>query len=271
MSQLAHATVLITGGASGIGYLLGQHLGARNIGHLVIWDINRTQLDSAVTTLQHTGMTVTGYQLDITDSAQVDATIATMHAAGINVDILVNNAGIVIGKPFTEYADGQITREMAINAIAPMIIAHKLLPGMQQRQRGHIVNIASAAGLLSNPRMSVYVASKWAITGWSDSLRIELEQAHSPINVTTVMPYYINTGMFDGVRSRIIPILTPEHVVRQIIRAIEHDAIFLRMPWIVNLLPLIKGILPVRWFDVVIGKWFGIYATMQHFTGRKQQ
>jgi all-trans-retinol dehydrogenase (NAD+) len=270
MSQLAHATVLITGGASGIGYLLGQHLGARNIGHLVIWDINRTQLDSAVTTLQQTGMTVTGYHVDITDTTQVDATISTMHTAGITVDILVNNAGIVIGKPFAEYADGQIAREMAINAVAPMIIAHKLLPGMQQRQRGHIVNIASAAGLLSNPRMSVYVASKWAITGWSDSLRLELEQANSPINVTTVMPYYINTGMFDGVRSRIIPILTPEHVVRQIIGAIERDAIFLRMPWIVNLLPFIKGILPVRWFDVVIGKWFGIYATMQHFTGRKQ-
>jgi all-trans-retinol dehydrogenase (NAD+) len=271
MSQLAHATVLITGGASGIGYLLGQNLGARNIGHLVIWDINRTQLDSAVASLQHTGMTVTGYCVDITDTAQVDATITAMHTAGITVDILVNNAGIVIGKPFAEYADKQIAREMAINAVAPMIIAHKLLPGMQQRQRGHIVNIASAAGLLSNPRMSVYVASKWAITGWSDSLRIELEQTHSPIKVTTVMPYYINTGMFDGVRSRIIPILTPDYVVRQIIRAIERDAIFLRMPWIVNLLPLIKGILPVRWFDVVIGKWFGIYATMQHFTGRKQQ
>lgn len=271
MSQLTHATVLITGGASGIGYLLGQQLGAHNIEHLVIWDINRIQLDSAVASLQHTGLTVTGYHVDITDTAQVDATIATMQSAGINVDIVVNNAGIVIGKPFTEYTDGQIDREMAINAVAPMIIAHKLLPGMHQRQRGHIVNIASAAGLLSNPRMSVYVASKWAITGWSDSLRIELEQAHSPIKVTTVMPYYINTGMFDGVRSRIIPILTPEHVVRQIIRAIERDAIFLRMPWIVNLLPLIKGILPVRWFDVVVGKWFGIYATMQHFTGRKQQ
>lgn len=269
MSQLAQATVLITGGASGIGYLLGQQLGTRAIGHLVIWDINQSLLNEAVTALQQHGVHVTGYHVDITDAAQVDDTLAAMHTANIHVDILVNNAGIVIGKPFADYADGQIAREMAINAVAPMIIAHKLLPGMQQRHRGHIVNIASAAGLLSNPRMSVYVASKWAITGWSDSLRIELEQAKSPIKVTTVMPYYINTGMFDGVRSRIIPILTPDHVVRQIIRAIEHDAIFLRMPWIVNLLPLIKGILPVRWFDVVVGKWFGIYATMQHFTGRK--
>lgn len=270
MSQLAHATVLITGGASGIGYLLGQQLISRTIGHLVIWDINQSMLDSAVNTLRQSGILVTGYHVDITDNAQIDATLATMQADGINVDIVVNNAGIVIGKPFAEYSDSQIDREMAINAVAPMHITLKLLPGMHQRRRGHIVNIASAAALLSNPRMSVYVASKWAITGWSDSLRIELEQEHSPIKVTTVMPYYINTGMFDGVQSRIIPILTPDHVVRQIIRAIERDAIFLRMPWIVNLLPLIKGILPVRWFDVVVGKWFGIYATMRHFTGRKQ-
>lgn len=270
MSQLAQATVLITGGASGIGYLLGQQLGAHQIGHLVIWDINQTQLNHAVSTLQQTGMTVTGYHVDITDTAQIDATCIAMDQAGITVDVLVNNAGIVIGKPFAEYIDGQIDREMAINAVAPMVIAHKLLPGMHQRQRGHIVNIASAAGLLANPRMSVYVASKWAITGWSDSLRIELEQAQSPIKITTVMPYYIDTGMFSGVQSRIIPILKPEHVVTQIINAIQRDAIFLRMPWIVNLLPLIKGILPVRWFDVVIGKWFGIYSTMQHFTGRKQ-
>jgi short-subunit dehydrogenase len=270
MSQLTRSTVLITGGASGIGYLLGQHLINQHIGHLVIWDINQSMLDTAVSTLRQSGVQVTGYHLDITDNAQIDATLATMQADDISVDIVVNNAGIVIGKPFAEYTDAQIHREMAINAVAPMHITNKLLPGMHQRQRGHIVNIASAAGLIANPRMSVYVASKWAITGWSDSLRIELEQAQSPIKVTTVMPYYINTGMFDGVQSRVIPILTPEHVVQQIIRAIERDAIFLRMPWIVNLLPLIKGILPVRWFDVVIGKWFGIYATMQHFTGRKQ-
>ncbi|MFZ9856806.1 MAG: SDR family oxidoreductase [Roseiflexaceae bacterium] len=270
MSQLAQATVLITGGASGIGYLLGQQLIAHGINHLVIWDINQSMLDTAATTLRQSGVHVTGYHVDITDNAQIDTTLEAMHAAGITIDIVVNNAGIVIGKPFAEYTDTQIAREMTINAVAPMHITHKLLAGMHQRQRGHIVNIASAAALLSNPRMSVYVASKWAITGWSDSLRIELEQAQSPIKVTTVMPYYINTGMFDGVQSRIIPILKPDHVVRHIIRAIERDAVFLRMPWIVNLLPLIKGILPMRWFDVVIGKWFGIYDTMQHFTGRKQ-
>jgi all-trans-retinol dehydrogenase (NAD+) len=74
--------------------------------------------------------------------------------------------------------------------------------------------------MLSNPKMSVYAASKWAVTGWSDSLRLEMTQLHKNVHVTTVLPYYINTGMFDGVKSSIMPILKPEKVAAKVIRAI---------------------------------------------------
>ena len=69
-----------------------------------------------------------------------------------------------------------------------MNIALQALPGMIARDKGHICNIASAAGMLSNPKMAVYVASKWAVIGWSDSLRIELKQAKSGVRVSTIAP-----------------------------------------------------------------------------------
>jgi len=185
------------------------------------------------------------------------------------IDILINNAGIVVGKFFTDHTHEEIDRTMIINCSALMHITKALLPGMIAARQGHIVNIASAAGMVSNPKMSVYAASKWAVIGWSDSLRLEMESIQSNVKVTTVTPYYINTGMFDGVKSRIIPIVKPETAARKIISGIESNKLFVRMPGIVYLLPLIKGILPVRWFDLIVGRWMGIYTTMKDFKGRK--
>jgi len=149
-----------------------------------------------------------------------------------------------------------------------MHLCKLFLPGMVQQKNGHIVNIASAAGMVSNPKMSVYAASKWAVIGWSDSLRLEMEALGTGVKVSTVTPYYINTGMFAGVHSSIIPILEPEVAAKRIIRGIEKNRIFIRMPGIVYVLQLVKGILPARWFDVVVGRWMGVYDTMKEFKGR---
>ncbi len=268
MTTLRNTTVLITGGASGIGLMLGEYVLQAGIAQLVIWDINETALTEVVTRLRTNGHIVWGYHVDVTDVAAIQHALASMAQRDIHVDILVNNAGIVVGKPFVEHSHAEITREMLINTNALMHLTREVLPGMLTRNRGHIVNIASAAGLVANPRMSVYCASKWAVVGWSESLRLELAQQGSAVHVTTVMPYYIDTGMFAGVRSPIVPILKPAHVVAQIARAIEQNRIFLRMPWIVNVLPLLRGILPTRWFDVVVGEWFGIYHSMKTFRGR---
>lgn len=94
-----------------------------------------------------------------------------------------------------------------------MHIALELLPEMILRGSGHIVNIASAAGFVSNPKMSVYVASKFAVVGWSDSLRLEMERNKTGVHVSTVTPYYIDTGMFAGVKT-LIPILKPEYAAK---------------------------------------------------------
>jgi short-subunit dehydrogenase len=117
--------------------------------------------------------------------------------------------------------------------------------------------------------MAVYCASKWAAVGWSDSIRLELAQAGSAVKVTTVTPYYTTTGMFAGVQSPIIPIIEPIAVVRAVLDGIQRNAIWVRTPWIVTILPLVRGLLPTTWFDVVVGKWLGVYDTMRTFTGRR--
>lgn len=268
MTRIALCNALITGGASGLGYLLAQRFVAAGARHVTLWDIDAAGLAQAVEQLQAQGGRVTGFVVDITDTAAMDEALAAMDAGGIRVDLLVNNAGIIVGKRFIEQSDATITRELAINTIAPMQLALRVLPRMVAEDRGHLVTIASAAGLVSNPRMSVYCASKWAAVGWSDSVRLELAQQQSAVRVTTVTPYYTSTGMFAGVRSPIIPILPPERVVDAVVRGIERDAIWVRTPGIVHLLPLVRGLLPTRWFDVVVGRWLGVYTTMASFTGR---
>ena len=269
MTHIQHAHVLITGGASGIGRLLGEHLLARGAASLIIWDINEAMLDTCVAQLRAQGHQVHGFVVDVTQRDHITHTVQRMQDQHLVVDILVNNAGIVVGKAFADYTAAHIDREMAINALAPMHITLALLPQLAQRPAAHIVNIASAASMLGNPRMSVYVASKWALAGWSDSLRIELAEQRSPIRITTVNPFYISTGMFDGVRSPIIPILKPEAVVRQIATAIQRNRVSLQMPWIVNILPFVRSILPTALFDLIVGRWLRVYHTMDAFTGRK--
>ncbi len=269
MTKIKDSCVLITGGASGIGRIMGRMALERGARKLAIWDIDEEKMAVAAAEFASLGSVAT-YKVDVSDSAAVEAAYARTRSECGDVDILVNCAGIVTGnKTFDRQSVRDIERTMAINSVAPMVLALQALPDMIARDHGHICNIASAAGMISNPKMSVYVASKWAVIGWSDSVRIELRQAHSRVRVTTVAPYYINTGMFDGVRSRIFPILDPEATARKILRAIERNKDFRGIPWGFHFIRFWQGLLPTSWFDTVFGGWFGIFAAMDGFTGRK--
>jgi all-trans-retinol dehydrogenase (NAD+) len=269
MAEIKGKTILVTGGASGIGMLLARRLLACGAAQLLIWDVQQAALERVVLQLREEGHQVFGQLVDLADPQRIQAVAQEVKVAGLTVDILINNAGIVTGKVFVEHSTAEIAATMAVNALAPMYVAREFLPDMLARRSGHIVNMASAAGLVSNPKMSVYCASKWAVTGWSDSLRIELERDGTGVGVTTVMPYYIDTGMFCGVRSPVIPILRPEYVADRIIAAIKSDRILLRLPWLLNFVPLLRGLLPARWFDKIGGQWLGIYHTMDEFKGRQ--
>ena len=269
MTEIRGRTALVTGGASGIGLLMGRTMLEKGLARLIVWDASEANIAAARDVLAAHCEAVSFTRVDVSDTDALTGASERLEREGTAVDILVNNAGIVVGKPFADHAHADIDRTLAINAGALMHLALALLPGMTARGRGHIVNIASAAALVTNPNMSVYAASKWAVVGWSDSLRQEMERARTGVRVTTVLPYYIATGMFDGVRSRLIPILQPEPTARKIVRAIERDAVFLHMPPIVRLLPLLRGLLPTRALDFVLNRVFGVASSMDHFKGRE--
>ncbi|QYA26897.1 SDR family oxidoreductase [Gramella sp. MT6] len=268
MTKFKDNTVLITGGASGIGYLMARTSIQKGASNIIILDIDESALKKTEADLSSSSCNVLTIKTDITREDEIKAALSKIASAGLTVDILINNAGVVTGKNFADHSFQDIDRNMGVNAIAPMKLTLALLPEMIKRKKGHIVNISSAASMLSNPKMSVYCASKWAMTGWSDSLRIEMEKGNTGIKVLTVTPYYIDTGMFKGVRSPVVPILKPDKVAGKIIKAIEKNKIILRTPWIIYTLPLVKGLLPKRMLDLVIGKLFGIYHSMDEFKGR---
>lgn len=269
--KIKQSVVLITGGASGIGRIMGRRVLEKGAKALVIWDINAENIASTVAEYKPLGE-VFGQRVDVSNTEAIHAAYTEIKAAYGRVDILINCAGIVTSnRYFDELTNDEIRRTMEINAIAPMNTALELLPDMITRNVGHICNIASAAGLLANPRMSAYAASKWAVIGWSDSLRVELKERKSGVRVTTIAPYYINTGMFDGVQSRwFMPILDPENTARKILRSIERNQTFNGIPWGFHIVRLLQGIFPTPVFDYLFGHLFGVYHTMDHFTGRKK-
>lgn len=268
--KIEKSVVIITGGASGIGRIMGRMALEKGARCLILWDINPEAIAATVAEFATLGR-VKGYCVDVSDAEAVAEMYRISVAECGDVDIVINCAGVVTSNStFDKLSVRDILRTMRINAEAPMLVALQALPDMIRRNRGHICNIASAAGMISNPRMSVYAASKWAVIGWSDSLRIELRQAQSCVRVTTIAPYYINTGMFDGVRSRIFPILKPERTARKILRAIERNKDFKGIPFGFHFIRFCQAILPTSWFDKIMGDWLGIYSTMDNFTGRKK-
>lgn len=271
MTKIKGNNVLITGGASGIGRIMGRISLEKGARTLIIWDINEENIAATVNEFKQLG-NVKGYKVDVSDSKQVvDMATATRKECG-EIDIVINCAGIVANNAtFDKQRIEDIERTMKINSTAPMVVAQQFLPGMIERNHGHICNIASAAGMIANPRMSVYVASKWAVIGWSDSVRIELKQMRSKVRFTTIAPYFINTGMFDGVKSRILPILKPEPTAKKIIKSIEKNRNFKGIPFGYHFIRFCQALLPTSIFDYIFGEVVGIFHAMDHFTGRQKK
>ncbi len=270
MTSFSGKTILITGAASGIGFIMGRMALERGAKHLVMWDINSESLSSSADELRSKGYSVSTNLVDVRNKEQVSEASEKVIDEHSSVDILFNNAGIVVGKSFADHSFEDIENTLAVNSLGMMYVARAFLPAMIEKGFGRIINIASAAGLTPNPGMTVYAASKWAAVGWSDSLRIELEQNHENIKVLTVMPSYINTGMFDGVKAPLlIPLLDPEKISSKIMNSVEKEKFILREPFMIKLSPFVRGILPARIYDFVAGKILKVYSSMNTFTGRK--
>lgn len=268
MTEIPSRRALVTGAASGIGRLLATELGKAGA-RLVLWDIDVAGLQDLRDELRTSGVEVAIYSCDLSSRDAVKAAAAQTLADGGPVDILINNAGIVSGHDILDIGETDIERTFDVNVLALFWTVRAFLPAMLERDAGHIVTVASAAGLAGTAKLSDYCASKFAAVGFDESLRLELRNRGSRVMTTIVCPYYTDTGMFDGVRTRfswLLPILEPEAVVRRIVKAIHRNHRRVVMPWFIYTgWPM--RLLPVTWFDALMG-FFGISHSMDHFRGR---
>lgn len=214
------------------------------------------------------GVKVFTQNVDLTNREAIEAAGKALLRATGRVDILVNNAGIVNGKPFLDCAPELIQRTIDVNTTAHFWTCRAFLPGMIDRKKGHVVTIASMAGHTGVPRLADYSASKFAAVGFDESLRVEMKKYNTGVNTTCVCPFYISTGMFQGVKTRLsalMPILTPDYVATEIVAAVKRNEEVLMMPYSMNLLPI------ARLFPVPIQDWLanqlGVHNSMDDFVG----
>lgn len=268
MTSLAKKTVLITGAAQGIGRLLA--LGAAERGsRLVLWDVQRSALQSVRRELDSRGHSAHDYVVDLRNADAVSFTAKRVLRDVGPVDVLINNAGVVSGKALLDATDEDIRRTFEVNTLALFWTSRAFLPSMISRGSGHIVTMASAGGLVGTAKLTDYCASKFAAVGFDDSLRLELRRLEMPdVRTTVVCPFYIDTGMFAGVKTRfpfLLPILEPERVADATLNAIEANRERLVLPPFV-LSSFLVRLLPVRTYDWLM-TFLGINASMDEFTG----
>ena len=267
------AVVLITGAGSGIGRLMAVEAARRGARAVIVWDLNAEggaetagMAEAAATAPRFRSGAFT---VDVTDAEAVhEAAAQTLSEYG-RVDILINNAGIVTGKPVLETTDRDVQRSFEVNTIAHYRTVREFLPGMIARDRGSVVTIASAAGLVGVPRLSDYNGSKFGAVGFAQSLREELRHMGSHVHTLLYCPYYISTGMFAGVKTKfslVLPILTPEKVATQVLDAIDKGTQFKVHPPIVRVVQILQAF-PVPFMDAMV-EFFGVADTMNEFTGR---
>ena len=269
MKNFSRKKVLITGAASGIGKLMAQTLAKRGA-EIVIADINFEEAKKVAEEIKSNGGKAHAFLLNLADVESIKKCKADVSAVGIVIDVLINNAGVVFGGEFESLSLEKHLLTYKINIDGLVAMTHLFFGDLKRSADANIVNIASASGLIGLPYGTSYASSKWAVIGFSESLRVEcLERGINNVHVTTVCPSYISTGMFHGVKApMLLPWLKPETIVNKIILGMENNAPFVKEPFVVKTVDLLKGILPLVVYTK-ISKILGVSTSMTHWKGRE--
>ncbi|XP_067938152.1 epidermal retinol dehydrogenase 2-like isoform X1 [Watersipora subatra] len=268
--DISKDTALVTGAGSGIGRALAISL-AKHGCRLVLWDINEEGNEATASEIKRFGGRADTYTVDLSKREDVyKVADQVLSEVGV-IDILVNNAGIVTGKTFLHCPDALIEKSMQVNAMAHFWTTKAFLPAMIERDHGHIVSIASTAGLVGVNGLADYCASKFAAVGFMESLCVELNSMHKSIETTSVCTFFVKTGLFDGASTRfpsILPILETDFVVSKITDAILTNQRTLYIPKVIYSLVALKGFLPDK-AAMLLQKYTGTANSMDQFTGRQ--
>ncbi|MGV9818916.1 SDR family NAD(P)-dependent oxidoreductase [Nocardia xishanensis] len=217
--DLNGASVAVTGGAGGIGRAIAAHFvsaGAR----VTIGDLDR---EAAQRVADELGSSAVGVALDVSDEASFAAFLDSAEAASGPLDVLINNAGVDWMGQFAAEPHAVSRRQVSVNLMGPIIGSRLALQRMLPRRRGHLVNVASAAGRIPQPGSAVYTATKHGVVGLTDCLR--LEYRGSGVRFSVLHPGYIPTAMTEGTRrpSRLIPTATPDDCARAVVDAVQYN------------------------------------------------
>jgi butyryl-CoA dehydrogenase len=189
----------VTGAASGIGRALADQLARRGT-HLALSDVDEIGLAETVAACEGQGVKVTSQRVDVADRAAVEAWAAQVVADHGAVHLVFNNAGVALGATVEGAAYDDIEWLMNINFWGVVHGTKAFLPHLKAAGEGHIVNLSSVFGLISVPAQSAYNSSKFAVRGFTDALRMELEIEQCGVSCTTVHPGGIKTNIARNAR-----------------------------------------------------------------------
>ncbi|WP_338451710.1 SDR family oxidoreductase [Niallia oryzisoli] len=220
--RLNNKNIVITGASSGIGLSIAS-LCAENGANLVLLARRLDQLEKIKQDLEgRYSVNVQVYKLDVSDTKEVKAVFSKLLGELSTIDVLVNNAGYGIFRAAHEVEMGDVKGMFDVNVVGLIACTTMVLPLMRQQRKGHIINIASQAGKIATPKSSVYSATKHAVLGYTNSLRMELSDFN--VSVTAVNPGPIETNFFsiadeEGTYVKSVKryMLTPDFVARKVV------------------------------------------------------
>lgn len=228
MDNIRGRTVAITGAARGIGHATAKALLARGA-RVVIGDRDVAVLESAVSGLAKFGQ-VTGYPLDVTDKESFETFLDKARTDGQgHLDVLINNAGVMPVGPFLEQSEQAIRSSIEVNFYGVLTGCQLVLPEMVKRRSGHIINIASMAGMVAVPGQVVYAGTKFAVVGLSTAMADEF--APHGVDVTVVLPTFTNTELISGTKNTgAQKPVEPEDIAAAIVKALDKPKTHVSVP-----------------------------------------
>jgi len=249
MDKLKNKNIVITGASSGIGEKVAfkvAEIGARPI---LVARSKEKLIDISERINKHSTVKSLSYSLDVSDTEQVKVVFKQILSDVGHVDILLNNAGFAIFDSFNEANLVDIEKMFKVNVLGLMACSKEILPSMMEKNSGHIINIASQAGKLATPKSSGYAATKHAVLGFTNSLRMEL--AKTNIYVSAVNPGPIDTSFFDiadksgnYVKNVKKYMLKPDFVAEKIVQLMIHPKRELNLPRWMNMGSVLYNLFP---------------------------
>jgi all-trans-retinol dehydrogenase (NAD+) len=263
---------IVTGGAMGIGLATTHRLLASGC-QVTVWDFNPEALLQAKKDTAVYDRMVFFHACDVTNRVQVRELARQAAAEMGGIDILINNAGVVFPGNFQDVEDHLHDKTYAVNLLALTYSINAVLPDMYTRNRGVVVNISSAAGVVGVGGMASYAASKWAVWGLTESLRHEAANQKKNVRFISIHPGYLANGLFEGARMKglgalfVPPIKSHDVIANAIVTAIERNKTTVFRPGSIRMLVLVRGLFPDRWL-FWISRILNVHSSINGWKGR---